>query len=384
MSRIGRLDPATYRIPEEDLERVLTPALVIFVDRVHENLQRMNAYLGGDLDRWRPHVKTTKLPTVVAELVRIGVRNFKCATTREVLSILEGVAGGSPEADVLLAHPLVGPGLRRLAEVARRFSRARISVLAEDPDAVGAIPAELGIFVDVNPGMNRTGILPADGDVIMEVAKRAGERFRGVHYYEGHVREGDTTTRRKTAFALYDDLLGLMRDLTQAGLRIEELVTSGTPTFLHALSFEPFRQLAPTRHRVSPGTVVYHDARSLDITELEFVPAALVLARIVSHPTRGIVTCDAGSKSIAAEAGDPCAVALGWPNLQALTPSEEHLPFQVLSGDKPARGHSLLLLPRHVCPTVNLAEEAVLVQGGRVVGSAPVTARAHELWLGGG
>ena len=37
----------------------------------------------GAPQRWRPHVKSTKSPLVWREIVRAGVRRFKCATLRE-------------------------------------------------------------------------------------------------------------------------------------------------------------------------------------------------------------------------------------------------------------------------------------------------------------
>ena len=155
------------------------------------------------------------------------------------------------------------------------------------------------------------------------------------------------------------------------------IVTSGTPTFLPALAYPRFP--AGVRHRISPGTVVYHDLRSAEqVPDLDPRPAALVLSRVVSQPAPDIVTCDAGSKSLAADAGDPCAFALGHPELVALTPSEEHLPLRVSGNRRPARGETLLLVPRHVCPTVNLAEEALLIDGERTR-VVPVSARAHDL-----
>ncbi len=96
------------------------------------------------------------------------------------------------------------------------------------------------------------------------------------------------------------------------------------------------------------------------------------------------MTCDAGSKSIAAEAGDPCASVVDHTHLTPLTPSEEHLPIQVdLSrGPAPKRGDALLLVPRHVCPTVNLAEQAILIEDGDVTGVIDVAGRGHELFDG--
>jgi D-serine deaminase-like pyridoxal phosphate-dependent protein len=210
--------------------------------------------------------------------------------------------------------------------------------------------SRMGIFVDVDPGFWRSGL--------------------------GFER------RRSAARAGYDQLLDLWADLAAEGLRCEELITSGTPGFLCALDHPAFAELGDTLHRVSPGTVVLHDARSAEqIPQLGLEPAGVVFTRVVSHPGAARITCDAGSKSVAAEAGSPCAIVVGRPGLVAGTPSEEHLPFEVSSGAVPERGTELYLVPRHVCPTVNLAEEAVLLEDGRLLGTIAIAARSHDTFL---
>jgi D-serine deaminase-like pyridoxal phosphate-dependent protein len=273
----------------------------------------------------------------------------------------------------------VQPALGELGRLVRAHPRARLSVLCEDERALADVPPGIGIFLDLDPGMRRTGIALESRDRIRALAVACGLRLRGLHHYEGHL-HGPPSERRWQCFATYRELLALVDVLARDGVVVEELITSGTPAFAHALAFEP---LCSPRwiHRVSPGTVVFHDARSAEENpELALAPAAVVLARVVSRPARDIVTCDAGSKSIAAEAGDPCAVVLGHPTLLPLPPSEEHLPLRVLHGPLPERGTPLMLVPRHICPTVNLAEEAVLVENGRALESTPVRARAHDLW----
>jgi D-serine deaminase-like pyridoxal phosphate-dependent protein len=203
-----------------------------------------------------------------------------------------------------------------------------------------------------------------------------------VHYYDGHLHEGDAAQRLRDTGACYDRLMLLLARLEREGRPVPEVTTSGTPTFLQALQYEPLSALEHTLHRVSPGTVVFHDGRSEEENEgLGLVPAALVFARVVSHPAADRVTADAGSKSVAAEAGDPCVSVLGHPELEALAPSEEHLPFRVPPGERPPRGTELLLVPRHVCPTVNLAEQALLIEDGAARGTVAVAARAHALGL---
>ncbi len=382
MPRFHDLDPAPYALPGELLQRTLSPALVVYVERVRENLRRVLACTGGRPERWRPHVKTTKIPRVFAEVAAAGVRHFKCATLREARLLLEVLAtGGIEGGDVLLAYPLLGPALGELGALAERHPEARVSVLCEDASVARVVPEPVSLFVDVDPGMHRTGVPPEDRAAILAIARAAGERFRGVHYYDGHLHRGGPAERRRAVHACYGPLMELLGELRRAGVAVGEVVTSGTPSFLHALAYPGFSDLDGTVHRVSPGTVVYHDLRSEEENaDLDLVPAALVLARVVSHPARDLVTCDAGSKSIAAEAGDPCAGVLGRPELVALAPSEEHLPLRVSRGERPPRGTALLLFPRHVCPTINLAEQALLIEANGSWEAVPVSARAHDLF----
>lgn len=375
-------DAAPYALPRDLLDDLQTPALVVYLDRVRENVQRMIDY-AGSADRWRPHLKTTKIPEVWAELLAAGVRQFKCATTREAAVMLQVAAAAAANApdervDLLVAYPHRGPSLRRLGELAAVAPHADVSVLVEDPELVASVPSSLGVFVDLNPGMNRTGVPFERMDDAIAVARGAGERFRGLHFYDGHLHGPDLEQRRAEIFAGYERLLEAVAAFDLQGLRVGEVITAGTPAFHHALQFERFAHVS-FAHRVSPGTVVFHDARSeLENPDVQLAPAALVLSGVISHPAADVVTCDAGSKSVAAEAGDPCAYPLGRHGLVALAPSEEHLPFRCL-GERPTRGEQLLLVPRHVCPTVNLAEAAVLVESGRAPRVVSVSARAHEL-----
>jgi len=384
-SRFQQIDVDDYALPAEVVGRVISPALVVYLDRVRDNLSRVIELAAGDPARWRPHIKTIKIPEIFVEMTRAGLRNFKCATTREAMHLLHVLdQEGIRQADLLLAYPLIGPALERLSYLARVQERTRVSVLCEDPAAVASIPEVLSIFIDVNPGMNRTGVPVSDEMTILDIARQAGSRFRGLHFYDGHVHGTGAATRRRMAFEGYDRLMELVSRVQRDGMSVGEIITSGTPSFPYALVYEPFRTLPATTHRVSPGTVVFHDFRSeQELEDLELKPAALVFSRVVSHPADDIVTCDAGSKSIAAEAGDPCAFALGHPALEALTPSEEHLPFRVSEGPRPERGSQLFLVPRHVCPTVNLAEQALLIENGRLREVVPVRARAHDLFVDG-
>ena len=370
-------DKSTYQLPSSLVDELETPALVVFLDRVRDNVQRMLGYAGTP-DRWRPHLKTTKIPEVWRELLAAGVRQFKCATTREARVFVDLAEAEDLAADLLIAYPLRGPALRRVAEMAGRAKQTSLSLLVEDPEVVAQLPERVGVFVDINPGMNRTGIPMHDTEAVLAVARAAGARFRGLHFYDGHLHQEDLVARQRAIFSGYERVLELAAALADEGLSVGEVITAGTPAFHHALQFKPFASGERFKHRVSPGTVVFHDQRSeVENPDVELEPAALVLSRIISHPAADVATCDAGSKSLAAEAGDPCAFVLGDASLHALTPSEEHLPLRVEGAPLPPRGTVVALVPRHVCPTVNLAEVALLCEDSGATRVVPVAARAH-------
>ena len=361
------------------VEDVLTPALVIYRDFIAANIERTVRLLDGKADRWRAHIKTAKLGYTLRMLVEHGVRNFKCATTLELL-----VACQSGAEDVLLAYPTMGANARRAQDIAEQFPNVTISVLAENEAQVRQWRgSRLGIFLDINPGMNRTGIEQTQSEGIAAMARAiagAGLTFRGLHYYDGQYGGLTATERTQAAHRGYDRLLELVSELERAGIIVPEVVTAGTPTFPCSLSYEGFRR-SDFVHRVSPGTIVYCDATSLQELpdEYGYRPAALVVTRVVSHPRAGIVTCDAGHKTVSADAGVPTCVVVGHPELTPRSPSEEHLPIAVAEGAaSPQVGETLYLLPRHICPTVNNFDCALLVKDGKIQSVESVSARGRE------
>lgn len=365
-----------YRIA--DSQDILTPALVVYPRFVDGNIDATLRVMGGDPNRWRPHIKTAKMPWVIERLIARGVTHFKCATTRELL-----VACETGAADVLLAYPVVGPNARRVIEIAERYRHTRVSVLVENEAQVEAWRGRaVGVFIDVNPGMDRTGIEQAEMEPILALARAAGDQFRGIHYYDGHVTAPEPVERERQAHAGYDRLMELVDAIRQTDAPLREVITSGTPAFPHAMTYPAFDGES-FFHRASPGTVVFNDMSSLAQMpeQYGYRPAALVVATVVSHPTERRITCDAGHKSVSADAGVPTCAVIGWPNLEPRKPSEEHLPIDVLSGQTPEIGGLVYLVPRHVCPTVNNFDEALFVRDGRVERVEPVAARGHEAAL---
>lgn len=363
----------TYSIEEAD--RVLTPALLIYPELVDANIRATLRMAGDDPDRWRPHIKTAKLAATIRRFLQSGVSHLKCSTTLELLTACECGA-----ADVLLAFAVVGANARRTLDIAAQFPATRISVLIENPEQARAWrETPIGLFIDVNPGMNRTGIGQERTSEIVNLARELGPRFRGLHYYDGHAAGFDPAHREQRVQEGYGHLLDLIRALEAAGTRAEEVITSGTPAAPFAISYPAFRN-ASFVHRISPGTVVYSDFTSLEqLPAYGYAPAAVVLSTVISRPTPLSITCDAGHKSVSADAGVPTCAVIGHPGLRPQKPSEEHLPIEAAPEVQlPRIGDKLYLVPRHVCPTVNNFDEALMIVNGRIASVEPVTARGHE------
>ena len=368
-----------YRV--HDAQSLSTPALLIYSEMIDANIAAALRMMNGDVNRWRPHLKTAKLGYTMRRMVEKGVRNAKCSTTLELVTALD--AGME---DIVVAFPMMGANAARVREIASAHPDRKISALVEGPEQLNEWKGStVGVFVDLNSGMNRTGMAEERFDEVrtfVQQVLRAGLEFRGLHHYDGQIHNTEASAS-VTAHEGYARLVALIGALEESDIAVSEVITSGTPAMPHALKFAGFNG-AEFVHRVSPGTIIYNDRSSLkELPNYGFVPAALVLSTVVSRPLANRVTCDAGHKAVSADAGVPTCEALGWAGLVGLKPSEEHLPIDG-SGKMPERGEMLYLLPTHVCPTVNNFDRAMIIREGKVESIEPVSARGREVFVSAG
>lgn len=362
----SRWHPERFVVAEADAFR--TPALVIDHDALASNVATMRRLVG---DRWRPHLKTAKLDWTMRYLVNAGVTRCKCATPLELTTALE--AGFE---DILLAFAVRGQAARYVAELAAG-TPAQVSVLVEDPGDVRAwVSTDVAIFIDIDPGMDRTGVPREDAEAVAAIARAAraaGLELRGLHSYEGFPPGHTDADRRAWSNAGYD---AVTRRAAELG-GVDEIVTSGTHSWQFAFEHEGLAESA-TKHTVSPGTAIYNDVWTAVHSAWADVlqPAAAVLTRVISRGC-GRVTFDAGHKAVSAGADVPNGIVLGHPDIELRRPAEEHGPACVRDGGV-AYGELHAIVPVHVNPTINLHDHAVIVGDGQVLGIKHVTARGHD------
>jgi D-serine deaminase-like pyridoxal phosphate-dependent protein len=229
----------------------------------------------------------------------------------------------------------------------------------------------LGVYLELDCGMSRTGIVPGDGAAILAHVMKDTPRlqFRGLHAYDGHIHDDSLDVRRERCNAAFEPVLQFRCRLQGEGIIVKELVAGGSPTFgIHATY--PDRTL-------SPGTTVLWDFGYGDKypADLPFQPAAVLLARVISKPGKNRITLDLGHKSVAPENPHPRVRFEELPDAVALMQSEEHLVLETDRAHEFTIGQALHGLPRHVCPTVSMHGEAYIIEGGQTTERWPITAR---------
>jgi D-serine deaminase-like pyridoxal phosphate-dependent protein len=360
-----------------NVDDVPSPALLVYPDRVEQNIRKMIEIAGG-VERLRPHMKTNKLPEVVRMQIDQGITKFKCATIAEA-----EVAALCSAPDVLLAYQPVGPNVPRFVQLVKKFPGTTFSALVDDAGtirvlsrAAAAAGVTLDLFLDLDCGMHRTGVAP--GPEAVELYRLLTEspvlRAAGLHVYDGHIRDSDIAARTATCDAAFAQLTELRDRLVSEGLAVPEIVAGGTPTF-------PVHARRP-HVQCSPGTSVFWDlGYETLLPDLDFSPAVLVLTRVVSKPSRNILCLDLGHKAIASESPHPRVELLGLPDARAIGHSEEHLTIETERADEFPVGTPLYGIPWHICPTVALHQEAVVIKNGRAEERWQVTARARAITI---
>jgi D-serine deaminase-like pyridoxal phosphate-dependent protein len=359
----------------ENIDEIESPSLLIYRERVEENIRRMIA-IAGDAKRLRPHVKTHKLGPIIAMQIAAGITKFKASTIAEA-----EILGRAAAAEILLAFQPVGPTARRWLDLIEGFPKSRCCCLLDDADAAqhlsriaAAHGTKANVLLDIDCGQHRTGI-PAD-DSALEfykfLCKLPGISPIGLHAYDGHISTEDPAQRKQECDAAFAPVLDLRNKLAALGLPGRTLVAGGTPTFpIHAKREDV---------ECSPGTCVLWDkGYSNRLADMDFLHAALVLTRVVSKPGVNRLCVDLGHKAIASENPHPRVYFLNAPDAQAISHSEEHLVLEVRNSAEWKTGDCLFGVPRHVCPTVALYSETVVVREHRAVDRWRIEARDRRL-----
>lgn len=347
--------------------QISTPALVVDLDVVEGNINRLarTATYGGFA--LRPHAKTHKTPQFAELQRKAGATGLTVATIGEA----EAFADAGYD-DLFIAYPLwcdpaKADRLRRLAD------QARLAVGVDSIPAarrLGEVNAPVEVMVEVDSGHHRTGVAPADAAHLALAAAHAGLTVRGVFTFPGHAYHPET--RWQAARDEEAALATAAEAIRAAGLEITVVSGGSTP------SVAGWRPGTVTELR--PGVYVFNDAQQLALGSCTPDQIALAAAAtVVSVPAPGRFVLDAGSKILGADRP-------GWvpgfgylpefPDAVVTALSEHHAVVTVPpEGPVPPAGSTTLVVPNHVCASVNLVDHLTITRSGTVVEQWAVTAR---------
>lgn len=353
-----------------------SPSIALYKDRLLFNIQKMKTMVGNDVSRLMPHVKTNKMPKVIAQMISAGITRFKASTIAEA-----EIAAQEGATDVLLAHQLVGPKVDRFASLIEHYPNTIFSTLVDNvasAERLNEVASKknihIEIFIDINNGMDRSGIeMGAELDqLILKVKKLNNLIFKGLHVYDGHLRNSDFNKRQEEIERGMKKVNTLYNHLKKNAPNLQ-LICGGTPSFT--------AHLLEDNRICSPGTCLFWDWGYGDkMEEQEFKYAALLVTRVISKPKKGIITVDLGHKGVAAE--NPIQNRVRFLNLsdyELLSQSEEHGVLKVKNWDSIAVGDLFYGVPYHICPTINLYDEVTVIENGNTIDTWHIIARKRKI-----
>lgn len=352
-----------------------SPALLLYPSRIKENIVKLVERV--DVRFIRPHVKTNKTGEVCALMMEAGIEKFKAATIAEaeMLAMIKAH-------DVLLAYPPTVPKIKRLIRLIQKYPDTQFSCLVDNENTTVAISdlftsANLTarVYIDINLGMNRTGVRPENAITLFEkLHSTPALDILGLHAYDGHIKDRDINIRTEDCLRAFEPVSKLKHALEEVVGHSTTLIAGGSPTcFIHA---------AAGNRECSPGTFVFWDkGYSENLPEQPFDWAALIVSRIISIPAADMICIDLGYKSVASENPLPRVYFLNAPEAVPTAHSEEHLVLKVPDSAKFNQGDILYGVPWHICPTVALYDNALIVENNTIVDSWEVIARKREITI---
>jgi D-serine deaminase-like pyridoxal phosphate-dependent protein len=314
---------------------------------------------------------------VCALMMEAGIKKFKAATIAEaeMLAMIKAP-------DVLLAYPPTIPKIKRLIRLIQKYPDTQFSCLVDHANTAVAISdlftyadQTAGIYIDLNLGMNRTGIRPENAiSLFNKIYSLPALHILGMHAYDGHIKDRDIKIRTEVCLKAFEPVSKLKLALEEIVGYSTTLIAGGSPTcFIHADAGQ---------RECSPGTFVFWDkGYSENLSEQPFDWAAILVSRVISVPSPDMICVDLGYKSVASENPLPRVYFLNAPEALPSAQSEEHLVLKVPDSARFNPGDILYGVPWHICPTVALYDKALIVENNTIVDSWEIVARKREITL---
>jgi len=350
-----------------DLFGLRTPALILDLDVLENNLRVMQERTDALGVRLRPHVKTHKC-VEIAELQRSRGASGIAVSTLGAARIF-AVAGFD---DILWAFPLT---LARIGEAAALSQRVELGVTVDSLTAVEALEAtdvSCAAGLESDSGYGRSGV-PNDRGRLVEIARRISHAgrlaLRGGRTHAGQTYGADS---RAASATLAEEgrraMVEVGRALRAAGLEPGVLSVGSTPGMSRVETLEGVDE-------ARPGNYALYDYTQMRLGSCALSDCAVtVLATVVSarDGSDGAIA-DCGALALSKDVGPDAPPHYG--RLFRDTSGRELSDHRVTSVSQEhgrlsgwfAVGEKVRVLPNHACLTVAHFDHFEVVRGRRVV-----------------
>lgn len=356
-------------IPPETLARLPTPCLLVDLAAADRNIDRAARYYANGRVKLRPHFKAHKCTRLMRRQLHAGgCVGVTCATPFEA-----DVLAREGFAEILVANQVVSAdGLRLLASAAARAHVCAAVDSLVHVDALARCAAEhevsLGVVIEIDVGMGRCG-LSLGSDQLLPVARRIAEcdrlEFVGLQGYEGHAVHKEDRALRKTMVWQAAQVLRAERSrLEAAGFSVGVVSGGGSGTWDLAAETGVWTD-------IQAGSYVLMDAQYGGL-DLPFEQALYCAATVISRRTSESAVANSGLKALTVEGGMPKPVK---PGVRVLGLADEHARLALQPGTSLEIGETLLMVPGHIDPAINLHSALIVWEGGDHLSLWPVDGR---------
>jgi D-serine deaminase-like pyridoxal phosphate-dependent protein len=347
-----------------------TPALVVDLDAMASNIDRIARTCAENGVAWRPHTKGQKTPEIAHAEIAAGAIGITCAKLGEAEVMAEaGIR------DILIANQIVGGSkIGRLVSLLDRTDAIvavdhlqNIRALAE---AASAGRKRLRTVIEVNIGMNRAGVEPGAPVVALAaaIARYPALQFAGLMGWESHATTIAEPSEKRAAVARAIGLLTSSAGACRAAGHPPAIVScGGTGTF-------PFCAEQPGVTEIQAGGGIFGDEHYRTHYHVDFRRALTLMATVTSRPTPTRIIVDAGRKAMSGDAAMP--LPIGLPDVKDVRLSAEHATIELRADSAaPAVGDRVEFAVGYSDTTVHLHEEIFAVRGNRVEAAWHVSGR---------
>jgi 3-hydroxy-D-aspartate aldolase len=347
------------------IRNLQTPVLLIDLDVMEKNLQKMASFFVDSSINLRPHSKTHKSPFIANTQIEMGAVGICCQKVSEAEVMYQGGID-----NILISSEIISPAkLERVSSLSKNCDLMLVVDHVQGAELLSKIMkkngTEIGVLVDIDVGQGRCGVRTVDEAVSLaiKIDELPSINLRGFQAYNGKAQHIQGFNQREKE---YENSIVMMQESVYAfkknGLNIDIRSGGGTGTWNWDLDSNILNE-------VQAGSYLFMDSHYGSIGgkqgELyeDFQASLFVLSTIVSFPEDKKFIIDAGHKSLSSDSG--FASCYDYQEATYISASDEH---GIISMDSlsvlPKLGDPLLFQPSHCDTTINLFDCFYGIRGG--------------------